>query len=84
MKLLFRLQKLVALKDRRCRSNLCYYSNYQPDYLYVTLQKEWCQEIVDLDFEDVRLMAPRHWDEVLTWIYGDYILVQVLYQQDFA
>ncbi|MCI8578149.1 MAG: LicD family protein [Lachnospiraceae bacterium] len=72
LKLLFRLQKLVALKDRRCRSNLCYYSNYQPDYLYVTLQKEWCQEIVDLDFEDVRLMAPRHWDEVLTWIYGDY------------
>ncbi len=72
LKLIFRLQHLVAVKDRRCRSSLRYYSNYQPDYLYVTLQKEWCQEVVDLDFEDTKLMAPKHWDQVLTWIYGDY------------
>lgn len=73
MKLLFKLQKLAAVKDRRGKSSLRYYSNYQPDYLYVTLQKEWCQEIVDLDFCDTKLMAPKHWDEVLTWIYGDYM-----------
>lgn len=73
MKLLFKLQKLAAVKDRRGKSSLRYYSNYQPDYLYVTLQKEWCQEIVDLDFCDTKLMAPKNWDEVLTWIYGDYM-----------
>ena len=28
--------------------------------------------MVDLDFEDTKLMAPKHWDQVLTWIYGDY------------
>lgn len=73
MKLLFGMQRTVALKDKRGKSRLRYYSNYQPDYLYVTLQKEWCEEIVDLDFCDTKLMAPKHWDEVLTWIYGDYM-----------
>lgn len=73
MKLLFRLQRMAALKDRRCRSDLRYYSNYQPDYLYVTLRKEWCETVVDLDFCDTKLMAPKHWHEVLTWIYGDYM-----------
>jgi len=72
MKAIFAMQKAVALKDRRRKSGLCYYSNYQPDYLYVTLQKEWCEQVVDLDFCDTKLMAPKHWDEVLTWIYGDY------------
>lgn len=72
MRVLFALQKMIALKDRKCRSNLCYYSNYQPDYLYVTLQKEWCEQIEDMPFGDTMLMAPKHWHEVLTWIYGDY------------
>lgn len=73
MRLLFKLQRMAALKDRRRRSNLRYYSNYQPDYLYVTLKKEWCDEIVDLDFCDTKLMASKRWHEVLTWIYGDYM-----------
>lgn len=72
MRVLFALQRMIALKDRKCRSNLCYYSNYQPDYLYVTLQKEWCEQIEDIPFGDTMLMAPKHWHEVLTWIYGDY------------
>ena len=72
LKVLFWMQRIVALKDRKCRSNLRYYSNYQPDYLYVTLQKEWCEQVEDVAFCDTKLMAPRHWDEVLTWIYGDY------------
>ncbi len=72
MKMLRTLQHMVAVKDRRGKSGLRYYSNYQPDYLYVTLKKEWCEETVDLEFEDTRLMAPKGWHEVLTWIYGDY------------
>jgi lipopolysaccharide cholinephosphotransferase len=73
MKVLFRLQRMAALKDRKGKSSRCYYSNYQPDYLYVTLQKQWCDDVVDLDFEDTKLMASKNWDEVLTWIYGDYM-----------
>lgn len=73
MKAIFTMQRMMALKDKRGRSNLRYYSNYQPDFLYVTLQKEWCEETVDLEFCDTRLMAPKNWNEVLTWIYGDYM-----------
>ena len=73
MKVLYRLQRAVARVHRSSRSNLRYYSNYQPDFLYVTLQKEWCEETVDLEFCDTRLMAPKNWHEVLTWIYGDYM-----------
>ena len=72
MKLLFVLQRKLALKDRKCKSSLMYYSNYQPDYLYVTVQRKWCEEVVDLEFCGVNLMAPKHWHEMLTGIYGDY------------
>nr|WP_288825662.1 LicD family protein [uncultured Clostridium sp.] len=72
MSILRKLQFWAAVKDRKGKSGLRYYSNYQPDYLYVTLKKEWCEETVDLEFEDTRLMAPKGWHEVLTWIYGDY------------
>nr|WP_330387538.1 LicD family protein [Lacrimispora sphenoides] len=72
MKTLSKLQHMIAVKDHKGKSRLRYYSNYQPDYLYVTLKKEWCEETVDLEFEDTRLMAPKGWHEVLTWIYGDY------------
>ena len=73
LSVLFRLQRMVALRDHKKKSPKLYYSNYQQDYLYVTLQKEWCEDIVDLDFCDTKLMASSHWDEVLTWIYGDYM-----------
>ncbi|MCD8122922.1 MAG: LicD family protein [Clostridiales bacterium] len=73
MKTLFALQHAVAVKDGKGKSPLLYYSNYQPDYLYVTLRKEWCDDITDLKFCDTKLMASRHWHDVLTWIYGDYM-----------
>lgn len=72
MKALYKLQHNLAVRDKRKKSGLRFYSNYQPDYFYVTLKKEWCEETVDLEFEDTYLMAPKGWHEVLTWIYGDY------------
>ncbi len=72
MKNIRRMQRAVAVKDNKSTSRLRYYSNYQPDFLYVTVEKAWCDEVVDLPFEDTLLMAPKGWHEVLTWIYGDY------------
>lgn len=73
MKLLFRLEDKVAKKDGKGRSNRLYYSNYAPDYHYVILQKEWCENTVDMDFEGMKLMAPSGYHEVLTLVYGDYM-----------
>lgn len=43
MKAIFAMQKALALKDRNSKGRLRYYSNYQPDFLYVTLDKDWCE-----------------------------------------
>lgn len=73
MKTIFAMQRALALKDRKSRGSLRYYSNYQPDYLYVTLEKEWCDQVEDTVFEDTRLMIPRGWDPILREVYGDYM-----------
>ena len=72
MPVICRMERRAALRHNTGESRLRYYSNYQPDYLYVTLKKEWNEETVDLDFEDMKLMAPKNWHQVLTCIYGDY------------
>lgn len=73
MRAIFAMQRAVALKDRHSKGSLRYYSNYQPDFLYVTVEKDWCDQVVDMDFEDTRLMAPAGWHEILTEVYGDYM-----------
>lgn len=65
--------KKAALKDRKSRGTRWYYSNYQPDYLYVTLEDDWCTQVEDAPFEDTMLMIPRGWDPVLREVYGDYM-----------
>lgn len=73
MKVIRRMQYALAVRYDKDESNLFYYSNYQPDYLYVTLEREWIQETVDLPFENTVLMAPKGWHHVLTEVYGDYM-----------
>ena len=73
MKVIRRMQYALAVKDNKGKSHLRYYSNYQPDFLYVTIEKSWNDEVVDLPFEDTMLMAPKNWDKVLEQIYGDYM-----------
>lgn len=73
MKTILKLQRKVAMKDAKGKSHQFYYSNYQPDYLYVTVEKEWSCETVDIPFEDAVLMAPGGWHQVLTEVYGDYM-----------
>ena len=73
MKWIRRMQFCAAVKDKKGTSSLCYYSNYQPDSLYVTLKKEWCSQTVDMEFEGELLMVPTGWEQVLTCVYGDYM-----------
>lgn len=73
MKAIFWMQKMVSLCTRKEKTNRYYYSNYQPDYLYVTLEKEWCTHVKNMEFEGTRLMVPAGWKEVLEIVYGDYM-----------
>ena len=73
MKTIIKLQHAAAVRDRKGKSRLMFYSNYQPDFLYVTVEKDWSGEAADMRFEDTVLMAPKNWDQVLKQIYGDYM-----------
>lgn len=73
MKAIFFMQRALALKDRKSKGRLRYYSNYQPDFLYVTVDQDWCDNVEDAPFEDTQLMIPKGWHEVLTLLYGDYM-----------
>lgn len=73
MKIIRRMQHSLAVRYNGGNSRLRYYSNYQPDYLQVTIEKQWNNQSVDLPFEDTVLMAPANWEQVLKQIYGDYM-----------
>lgn len=72
MRALYKLQRAAARKDHNIEARQWYYSNYQPDFLYVTLEADWCTETAELAFEDTVLMVPRGYKQVLKQIYGDY------------
>lgn len=35
--------------------------------------KEWLDEVVWVDFEDIKLPVPKEYDKYLTYLYGDYM-----------
>ena len=73
MNLIRKMQHAVAVKDRNRDTDQYYYSNYAPDYFYVTVRRHWVDQVVDLPFENMKLMAPAGWHQILAWLYGDYM-----------
>ena len=72
-------KKLFKLQDQLSRSfdgrdtKNYYYSNYQPDFMQVTVRKEWIGEGTRLSFNGHMLSVPQDADSVLREIYGDYM-----------
>ena len=81
MRWIFAMQRIVSKKDNGGNGSWYYYSNYAPDYLYVKVRGDWCENGLEMDFEDTRLMVPSGWHEVLTQLYGDYMTPPPLEQQ---
>ena len=73
MGVIFRLQRRLSLLFDTGRKKRLYASNYQPDFLYVTWEKEWAQRTSQVEFEGRSLMAPADPDAVLRMLYGDYM-----------
>ena len=73
MGFIFRLQRRLSLLFDTGRKKRLYASNYQPDFLYVTWEKEWAQRTSQVEFEGRSLMAPADPDAVLRMLYGDYM-----------
>ncbi len=81
LRFIFAAQRKIAIKDHVKYPKRYYYSNYQPDYLQVTLDASWCRPTQDLEFEDTFLSGPKDTDAVLTHIYGDYMKLPPVEQQ---
>ena len=52
MNLIRKMQHAVAVKDRNRDTDQYYYSNYAPDYFYVTVRRHWVDQVVDLPFKE--------------------------------
>jgi len=72
MKRIYQWEKKAARAQENGKRKTLYWSNYQPDYIHMTVPKR-AQEMKELNFEGHKLMAPRDWDAVLTVVYGDYM-----------
>ncbi|MDO4265563.1 MAG: LicD family protein [Eubacteriales bacterium] len=70
---LFSMQERLSKKYENRRTKRLYYSNYQPDYMHDTIDREWSGETAELLFEGHRMMVPENYDAVLREIYGDYM-----------
>ena len=73
MKAIYRMQRKLAAKDHRKNTKHLYYTNYAPDWMYVTLDARWLEKTIDMPFEDTVLQVPAAYDEMLTQLYGDYM-----------
>lgn len=74
---IFRLQERWARKytDRNraeTGSGKSFFSNYQPDFQYCTVEDAW-EEPIEFQFEGEHFTGPKAWDKVLTMLYGDYM-----------
>lgn len=73
MKTIYRMESRAAQRFAASDSNTCYYSNYQPDYVQLTVPRKGSEEVTELEFEGHSLMAPSGYDAVLKTVYGDYM-----------
>lgn len=73
MKTLFRLQNIFARSANRSSSETLYFSNYQPDYLHIEVEKAWYDHLIDIRFEDRNYRICEEYEEVLRRVYGDYM-----------
>ncbi len=72
-KTLFKLQERLSRRYNNKKTKHFYYSNYQPDYLHDTIDREWSENVTELPFEGHMLLAPKEYDKVLKEVYGDYM-----------
>lgn len=70
---LFLRQERLSVKYNKTQSSRLYYSNYQPDFIDVTIRKDWIEPLKELPFEGHMLPVPNDYDQVLKAVYGDYM-----------
>ena len=73
MKTLYKLQNNLSKAFNKKNVKKVYYSNYQPDYIDISLDKSCIEKTTYIQFEDSKLSIPESYEEILRTVYGDYM-----------
>ena len=73
MESLYKLQNNLSKSCNKKNVKRVYYSNYQPDYIDISLDKSCVEKNTYIQFEDSKLLIPEAYDEILRTVYGDYM-----------
>jgi len=73
MKTLYKLQNNLSKAFNKKNVKKVYYSNYQPDYIDISLDKSCVEKTTYIQFEDSKLSIPESYEEILRTVYGDYM-----------
>ena len=73
MERLCKLQNNLSRSFNKKNVKKVYYSNYQPDYIDINLDKSCVEKTTYIQFEDSRLSIPEAYEEILRTVYGDYM-----------
>ena len=65
-------KKMKQLEQSWDKENGDRYVSYTEAGMYM-FPKEWFEDYVLVPFEDIEVRIPKHYDEYLTYIYGDYM-----------
>lgn len=52
----------------------CIVPNEIPGYWDIVYESQWFEKTIDREFEDVKLPVPQGYDQILTLLYGDYMI----------
>lgn len=73
MPTIFRWQDRLSRRYHGQKTKHLYYTNYQPDYMQCTVDREWSEHTCEKEFEGHMLLCPANSHEVLKDIYGNYM-----------
>ena len=73
MESLYKLQNNLSKAFNKKNVKKVYYSNYQPDYIDISLDKSCIEKTTYIQFEDSKLSIPESYEEILRTVYGDYM-----------
>lgn len=68
------IEKLNAICESRPYSDSVYVGNFLGNWHEKEIaEREWFKEPILLDFENIKIYAPKNYDKYLTHVYGDYM-----------
>ncbi|MDO4488569.1 MAG: LicD family protein [Eubacteriales bacterium] len=70
---IFKMYEKTSVWFNKNKTKKLYYSNYQPDWLHCSVEREWSESAIERSFEGKRFMCPKDSESVLTMLYGDYM-----------